>query len=205
MVSYPVDFRNLLSPAILTFTQRTSAGFSESPFTLQQQIYPSAGAWALGVDYPRCSVTKAEALVAALVSLNGQEGTFLIGDRANKSPRGSGGSQSPTVNGNNQSGRTLETDSWTANRSGLLVTGDWIQLGSGESSHLHKVVAAVSSNAYGAATLEIWPALRETPSDNDPITLLNTAGLFRLASPAFTWSIDIAKIYGVQFQALEAI
>lgn len=204
-ITYPVDLRSLLAPASLTFTQRTVAGFSESPFTLEQQIYPSAGAWVLDVDYPPASADAAEALIAALVSLNGQEGTFLIGDRANRTPRGSGAAETPVVMGDDQTGRTLESDGWTPSRSGLLLAGDWIQLGSGADSRLHKVVASVASNVYGAASLEIWPELRESPSDGAAITLLNTAGVFRLAAPTFSWSIAIAKIYGIQFQAMEAL
>lgn len=204
-IAYPLDFRSLLAPATITFGQRTVAGFSESPFSLEQQVYPSAGAWMLDVNYPPCSGSDAEELISALVSLNGQEGTFLIGDQANKRPRGTGGSMAPVVNGNGQSGRSLVTDTWTPSRSGLLLAGDWIQLGSDADAHLHKVVSRVSSDVYGQATLEIWPALRESPTDGDAITLVNPVGTFRLAAPTFSWSIDVAKIYGVQFQAIESI
>lgn len=203
-ITFPVNF-----PAVgirsMTIRARNVVGISASPFTGQQQVYKHAGQWwEAEVTLPPMKRADAEQVAAFLLSLNGRYGTFLLGDPANTSPRGVG-TGTPLVNGSGQTGQDLVTDGWTADTTGILKAGDWIQLGTGLSTHLHKVLADVNSDGSGAATLTIWPDLRNTVADNAPITVSSPKGLWRLSSNETEFSIDEASIYGITFACVEAL
>lgn len=153
------------------------------------------------IQLPPMGRDAAEAWVAALVSLNGLEGSFLLGDTANTIPRGTA-TGTPLVKGGSQTGYDLVTDGWTAGVTGIMKAGDWLQLGSGSSSRLYKVMADANSNGSGEATLTLWPKLRSSPADNAAITISSPKGRFMLAQD-IEWSIDEAKVYGLSFLAVE--
>lgn len=111
----------------------------------------------------------------------------------------------PVVNGASQTGRVLATTGWAANSTGVLKIGDEIQLGSGSSTHLHKLVADADTDIYGNVTLDIWPALREPPADQASITTSGCKGVFRLTSNEMPWDIDEAILYGLSFSCVEAL
>jgi hypothetical protein len=144
---------------------------------------------------------------AFLTSLNGQFGTFLLGDPLAANPRGSAGVTpgTPLVNGTSQTGNILAIDGCPESATGYLKAGDYIQLGSGSTSRLYKVLSDVNTTSDGAASIDIWPDLRESPSDNAPVTVTNTKGLFRLSSNESSFTISNASIYGISFGAVEAI
>ena len=112
----------------------------------------------------------AEQLIAFMLKLNGTYGTFTLGDPLNTSPRGVG-TGTPLVNGGSQTGNSLVTDGWTSGQTGILKAGDWIQLGSGSTSRLYKILSDANSNGSGQATFDIWPNLRSSPADNAAITV----------------------------------
>ena len=152
--SFPISLPSTGTRSI-TIRQQSVVAVGVSPYTLERQVQRHQGQiWALDVEYAPLARAEAEALVAALCSLNGREGTFLFGDSANKTPRGTGAG-TPLVNGASQTGEDLSTDGWTASVSGILKAGDWIGLGSGSTSRLYKVLADATSNASGAATLTL--------------------------------------------------
>lgn len=184
--------------------QRSVVAVGQSPFTLEQQVQRHQGqVWELDVQYGPLARADAEALLAALASLNGQEGTFLFGDSANKSPRGAA-TGTPLVNGGSQSGEDLATDGWTASVTGILKAGDWLQVGTGSTARLHKVLADANSNGSGQATLTLWPRISPvaTPADNSAIVTSYPKGVFRLTTSGMDWSIDVAKRYGIAFSAV---
>jgi hypothetical protein len=109
------------------------------------------------------------------------------------------------VNGASQTGNELVTDGWTNSTTGILKAGDYIQLGSGSSAQLYKVLDDVNSNGSGQATLTIYPDLRSSPSDNAAITVSNAKGVFRLVGGQQAWDINEASIYGMTFAAREAL
>jgi hypothetical protein len=158
--------------------------------------------WMADVQLPPMTRANAETWVAALASLNGREGSFLLGDTANTSPRGTA-TGTPLVNGAGQTGYDLATDGWTPNITGILRAGDWLQLGSGSTARLYKVMQDANSNGTGQATLTLWPRLRSSPADNAAITVSSPKGRFMLAMDGAEWSIDEAKIYGLSFTAME--
>lgn len=203
-IVYPLTFPTDCIQRV-TIRSRNVVATSISPFTGQQQVYRHQGQWwEMEVTMPAMKRADAEAVAAFLIKLSGQYGTFLLGDIANTAPRGVG-TGTPLVQGASQTGDTLVTDGWTPSTTGILKAGDWIQLGSASSTRLHKVLDDVNSDGSGNATLTIWPNLRSSPSDNAAITINNTKGIWRLASNAQDYTIDIGKVYGMTFACMEAL
>jgi hypothetical protein len=179
-----------------------------SPFTFSRQVYDYGGRrWEADITLPPMKRADAEQWVAWLVSLKGQYGTFLLGDPASTTPRGLAATfpGTPLVNGASQTGDTLVIDGASNSKTGWLLAGDYIQLGSGTSSRLYKVLEDVNTDASGNATLTIWPELRSSPSDNAAVTVSNAVGAFHLASNEVNWSVNEASIYGITFGAVEAL
>jgi hypothetical protein len=203
-ISYPVAFPDLGIKS-MNIRAMNVVGMSQSPFTGQQQVYKHQGQWwEMEVTLPPMKRAEAEQIAAFLLKLNGRYGTFTLGDPANTAPRGVG-TGTPLVNGGSQTGNSLLTDGWTTSTTGILKAGDWIQLGSGSASRLHKVLSDVNSDSSGAASIDIWPNLRSSPSDNAQITVIAPKGVWRLASNDVNYSIDEASIYGITFACVEAL
>lgn len=181
--------------------QLSVVSVAKSPYTLEQQVQRFQGQqWGLDLAWPPMQRANAEALLAALCSLNGREGTFLFGDSANQSPRGVA-TGTPLVKGASQTGEDLITDGWTASTTGILKAGDWIQLGTSGTARLYKVLADATSNGSGEATLTLWPRIHTAWADNAALTTSFPKGVFRLTTSGMDWDIDAAKIYGVQISA----
>lgn len=203
-ISYPVTFPSI-GIRSMTIRARSVVGVAQSPFTLSQQVYKHQGqAWEAEVSLPPMKRDEAEQVASFLLKMNGQYGTFLLGDPANTSPRGVG-TGTPLVNGGSQTGDSILVDGWTPNTTAILKAGDWIQLGSGSSTRLYKVLDDVNSDGSGNASLTIWPSLRSSPADDAEVTILSPKGQWRLASNEMQYSIDEASVYGITFACVEAL
>ena len=173
---------------------------SESVFTLRQQIYKHTGErWEAEITLPAMARASAEQWVAWLLSMRGREGTFLLGDPVGKTPRGSAGG-TPVVNGAGQTGDSISIDGCTASQTGWLKAGDYIQLGSGASASLHKVLQDVNSSGAGQATLDVWPSIRNAPADNATVVVSTP-----MSTSSTEWSINEIAHFGVVFPAVQAI
>jgi hypothetical protein len=200
--TYPISLPTSPTARSISLRPRSVVGMDASPFTLQAQSYTWGGQlWMAEVQLPPMTRASAEAWLGKLVSLNGAEGSFLLGDTANLTPRGIG-TGTPLVMGGSQTGYDLITDGWTAGQTGIMKAGDWLQLGTGSTARLYKVMADANSNGSGQATLTLWPRLRSSPADNAAITVSSPMGRFMLAQMP-EWNIDEAKVYGLGFQAVE--
>jgi hypothetical protein len=104
-----------------------------------------------------------------------------------------------------QTGKTLLVDGLPVSQAGWLLPGDYFQVGVGGAAHLHRIVSTVNANGAGQATLEFWPRLRTTPSDNAPLTLDSPQGIWRLSSNDTEWSVGLSLIYGLRFGCREAL
>lgn len=204
-ITYPLSLPTNKGLAKIRLTANNVVGVSQSPFTAKQQIYKYTGQfWEAEISLPPMKRADAEYWISFLLKLNGSYGTFLLGDPNGGTARGVA-TGTPLVNGGSQSGNELVTDGWTNSTTGILKAGDYIQLGSGSSSQLYKVLDDVNSNGSGQATLTIWPDLRTSPADNAAITVSNAKGVFRLSSNAQAWDINEATFYGMTFAAREAL
>ena len=202
--TYPLTFPDLGIKSI-TIRAKTIVGASVSPFTGQQQVYKHQGQWwEMEVSMPAMKRDDAEQIAAFLLKMNGKYGTFLLGDKSSTAPRGVG-TGTPLVYGGAQTGDQLITDGWTPSTTNILKAGDWIQLGSGSSTRLYKVLDNVTSDESGIATLNIFPNLRQAPSDNAQVVVNSPKGQWRLASNDTEFAIDEASIYGITFACVEAL
>lgn len=189
------------APATIDYTANDVVAVSVSPFTGQQQIQNWQSSWLeASVSMPPLTHSQAQAWIAFLMALQGQANVFQLGDPVATAPRGSA-SGVPLVNGGSQVGYALLTKGWASNAVGVLLPGDWLQIG----YRLYRNLVTVNTDAGGNATLSIWPQLRESPADGTPLTLTNTKGLWRLKANARKWSTKTSRIYGLQFDIREAI
>lgn len=201
-ISYPLACPAFKSQSRIVISSNSSVTFSRSPFSYIGQVQKFSGQlWIADVTLPPMGRSDAEPWISFLLKLNGQEGTFLLGDQSATAPRGAA-TGTPLVKGASQTGQSLITDGWTNSITGILKAGDWIQIG----QRLYKVLNDANSNGSGEATLDIFPRLRESPGDNDAIITVDTVGLFRLSgssNPVYNVGSDF--IYNIAFTAIEAI
>lgn len=192
-ITYPLTLPTSIGIAEITLYANNAVAISQSPFTFQQQIIQHAGQrWTASVSIPPVRRDLAEPWNAFLLALKGPVGTFLLGDPNAKAP--SGTASTATLTG------TAGSSSPTITMTGTLLAGDYIQLGSGSTATLHKVLVDRS----GSGTLEIWPKLRSSVT-GATVTLSNTVGRFRLSNSQQSFSIDSASIYGISFDCVEAL
>lgn len=87
--TYPISFPSTPGAVQNTIRPMSVVAFMESPFSLaaQAQIWPGQR-WEATVQLPKMTRANGEKWAAALTSLNGKEGSFLIGDTGNKTPQG---------------------------------------------------------------------------------------------------------------------
>lgn len=202
MISYPLTPPENVSPTRISISTINAVAQSSSPFTFQSQLQAHDGdGWLLEITLPTLPREDAAPWIGFLTALRGKFGTFLYGDPNSQSPLGIA-SGIPLVKGASQTGRTLITDGWTPSTTGILLAGDYIQLG----QRLYMVVQDADSNGSGEATLEIFPQLRTSPADNEPITTDGTKGLFKLTdinTPIYTVAPN--KSYLISFSAVEPL
>jgi len=203
-ISYPLALPST-DIAKIKLVANNIVGISQSPFTAAQQVYKYSGQyWEADISLPPMKREVAEYWISFLLKLNGSYGTFLLGDPIGATARGVA-TGTPLVKGGSQTGNELETDGWTTSTTGILKAGDYIQLGSGSTAKLHKVLDDVNSDSSGNATLTLFPDLRTSPSDNSAIVVSSPKGVFRLTSTQTMWDINEASIYGITFGAREAL
>lgn len=182
----------------ITVRPSGSAAVSESPYTGAQQVYVHAReVWAAQIELPSfVSRAEAEAWRAGfLLALNFREGTFLMpGDPVNTTPMGTWAG-SPKVLGAHAAGlKTIAMDGYGAGAT--VKAGDWLQTGSGSSTHLHQVTKDATADGSGLLTLEIWPRTRAALADNATFTTTDPVGLWRLAMSQAEYSQLVGKVYG---------
>lgn len=203
-IAYPISLPAAFSLARITIRQCGTVGESVSPFSAAQQLYEHPGQW-WEADCRLPPISRrddAEDVVAAMMSLRSKLGTFLMGDPLAAVQRGVGGG-TPVVDGAGQAGHQLELRGLPLSTTGWLKTGDWLQLGSGATARLHKVLVRVDSDGAGKATLDIWPRLRSAPADSAAVTIAAAKGVWQLASNQFEYDIEPAMKYGIAFSCRE--
>ena len=192
-ISYPLSTPTTIGIESIELRAVNAVAVSQSPFTYKQQVVSQGGQkWEASVNIPSVRRDLAADWKALLVALKGQTGTFLLGDPDYATPRGD--VSSCTLTG------TAGDSSVSVTMTGTLKAGDYIQLGSGSSARLHQVLI----DQTGDGSLEIWPDLRSTYTD-EVVTFNEAKGVFRLSTNITSWSINNASSYGISFEAVEAI
>jgi hypothetical protein len=151
----------------------------------------------------RSSLTSARAFAAFLVRLRGASGRFYLGDFGHPDNLGTCPG-TPVVNGADQTGNTLATSGWTASQSGILLAGDYIQIG----DKLKMVVIDADSDADGLATLTIEPPIEagDAPADAASIVTSSPMGVFRLIDDEqAAWAISKNLRHSFTLEAEEVL
>jgi hypothetical protein len=179
------------------FTTAVSTVTSVFTGQVQTQQWPGADMWSGTATLPPLTQTEADAWISALMQMQGMSNAFQLGDPLKTSPKGSA-LGTPVVDGSFAmvaGGKTLYTKGWTASQLGLLLPGDYLQVG----YRLHRVLDSVISDSSGKAVINIWPSLREPPIDSEPLILDSPLGLFRLANNKGTWSSGVDSLTHLSF------
>lgn len=204
-ISYPLNFPDNLGISSFRLNLRVAVTRSESPFSFVDQVVRWSGqVWEMEIGLPNMFRDDAEEFNAFLLKLCGSYGTFLMGDPNGVNPRGSWAG-TPVVDGIDQMGHSLNIKGLTPSTANIGRVGDYIQLGTGGNSRLHKLLEDVDSDADGKATLTLSPSLRYPPPDEQAIIFQNARGLFRLSENVNGFSINDNSIYGVSFKAIETV
>ena len=194
-ITYPLTPPAAIRIASLRFSAISAVARNISPFTFSSQSYNWTGTMLNGdVECPPMNRADAEELIGFLIMA--ARGTFYFRDYANGTQRGNM-SSNPKLDGAHVANTTTIT---IDGGSGSWAVGDYIQLGTGSSSKLHKITQVNSATSY-----EIFPLLRTNYPDNTTIVYSNAVGVFRLGTTTCDWSIDTAKKYGLNFSIFEAI
>ena len=192
-LSYPLATPTTIGIESIELRAVNAVAVSQSPFTYKQQIISHGGQkWEASVNIPSVHRDKAAEWKAMLVGLKGQTGTFLLGDPDYTTPQGTVSSCVLSGNVSDETASVVMT--------GTLKAGDYIQLGSGSSAKLHQVLL----DQDGDGTLELWPSLRSDYTSST-VVFNSPKGVFRLATNMTSWSINNASIYGISFEAVEAV
>jgi len=207
-ITYPLSMPTNTNVATVSLTASNTVGITTSPYNYKLTVYKHQGQrWEADINLPLMKRADAEEWITFFMKQYGGYGTFLLGDPNAATPRGSAATTAgtPVVNGASQTGDELAIDGLPASATGYLKAGDYIQLGTGTSSQLYKVLDDVDSNASGEATLQIWPDLRSSPADDATVVVSGAKGLFQLSTPTTNWTIDNAGFYSMAFGAVETL
>lgn len=201
---YPLVFPSRI-PNQMTVRMHSTAAGSESPFTGAEQIYVHPRQkWELSMQFPPLRREHAEELIALFGMLNGREGSFIAGDTVSRKPRGVlPASAAVVVAGAGQTGSTLAVSGLPVSTQKVLLPGDYLQLGTGATTRLHKVLQTINTGPAGTGTLDIWPRLRYSPADGAPVVFYNPKGNWRLTSNVNEWTIQLAQRFSLTVDAAE--
>lgn len=193
-ITFPINHPTTIGFESITLAAVDSTVVTTSPFSFEQQVLNWGGQrWDAEVSIPRIHRDLAAEWKAFLLSLSGQQGTFLLGDPDYATPRG-------TATSGNASGTEGDSEVTFASLNGTLLPGDYFQLGVGSLAKLYTVLETVS----GSGTVAIWPNLRQDYS-SESLILNEPKGVFRLTTRDRRYSIDSNSTYLMSFSATEAL
>lgn len=196
-LTYPLTPPTAPTVREMSYRAHNVVGFNKSPYTGQQQAVAWPGQWwEVDVDLPPMEDAEADAWLGFLLALQGRLGTFYLGPSTKKTNRGG-------VTGTAQVGAGVTangTELVTKTHSGTFAVGDWLQIGATTAAKLHRVVKVNSQYSY-----DVFPRTRSAYADGTAITYASPVGLFRLMANQLEWSVNVARLTGVQFSAQEVL
>ena len=196
-----------ISPKRSSFRCVYAISESESPFSLNTQIYDWGGARFEGeMTLDATSYDEACELKAFLSNAKGKANKFLYGD-PEYLVRGARGSKlgTPVVDGAAQVGDILNVRGFDNSEINLLKKGDYIQLGLESAAKLYQVTEDVSSNASGKASIKLNRSLLDSPADDESVIINNAKSVFRLAENNIEWSANPTGISSITIPIKEAL
>lgn len=156
--------------------------------------------WSATLTYSNRQGADARVLRAFITSLRGQGGRFYF------SPpdyvRAGVGGGNPLVKGTAQVGATIITDGWPVSTTGVLLAGDYFQIG----TELKMLTADANSDISGNATLSFVPPVRNSPADNSAVVIDSPKCLMMLSDGnQARWQVQAPVIYALSMSCQEAL
>jgi len=186
-------------PFSVQFGLTTNTQVFQSPLNgiVQTKQLPGAR-WKQTFNYRNLNDSKASILSAFLASLRGSNGEFTAHNYAHPVALGTP-TGTPVVAGGSQTGVSLNTSGWT-NSTAIFKRGDMLTV----NGELKMIIADVSSDGGGLATLSFEPALRSSPLDLASITVIKPTSKMRLVDDS-QYEIDTSEclISGISFTGIE--
>lgn len=179
--------------------------------SLKRQVRTNnAQRWALKLEFPPMERDDFAPIWAFVVAQRGQWDAFqYVLPRPLYTPRGAGavGSPSPYVDNTTTSpteeqvGRSIITRGWQPSTT-VLKAGDWFKFG----SHTKVYIARedIASSAAGLATLLMEPAAVMALPQGDQIITNSVPFTVSLGRDDNEFSLDIAPVFGVSLELMEA-
>jgi hypothetical protein len=127
---YPLTIPTALGESKADLTKFDAIGEFISEFTgnAEQQQWQDQH-WELALEWPEMNWAQFAAYDAFIGALHGKLGSFLWGPPLATAPRGSGSGAPVLGTGNAAGSGALVTTGWAASASGLLLPGDFLQVG----------------------------------------------------------------------------
>lgn len=204
-ITYPLDFPTSFGVSDFSFGVDHAVSGAESEFSFEEQIQEHPGvAWMISFSLELLSRDQAEEYNAFVLMLNGRKGTFLMSPPGSEQIRGQA-TGTVNVNGANQVGHDLNVDGLAPSTTDVFKVGDYIQLGAGSQSTLHKVLQSSNSNASGQASLLIAPRMTSSPLDGSEVIYNSPKGLFRAAENFNPVSVRPPNQFSLSLNARQAV
>lgn len=197
-ITFPRDVPNLSDVASIAPGNMSKVGITESEFTFESVTQKFAGQrWSVQYTLVPMARPKAFVWTAWLASLNGKEKTFLSPLSNLTTSLGSAtDSSAPLVAGGSQTGNTLAIDNAPTDEANYFKAGDYFQLGASDANaRIYMVLQDVTTNGSGEVTLDIWPDLYSSPTNDATVTVSNPRGLFRLTRNDNQYTINNRSSY----------
>ena len=201
-ISFPLSLPTATGIKSVTISPISVVGSTRSIYTLEEQVQAHQGqAWQAEINLPTMAQANAQEWIAFLLSLNGMQGTFLMGDPTAALPRGGATTNGPVVDGSGQAGNLLDVENCPISVVNYLRKGDYIQLVYG----YHRLLENVDTSGSGTATLTIWPNLRRPPTNGEAVIVINPVGVWRLLDPTSFYTDTDFLFKEMTFSCMEAI
>jgi hypothetical protein len=179
-----------------------------SPFDGSVQTLAMPGQrWRASMTWGPIPHTDWRPLQAFLGSLRGRAGRFTY-VHPHTYRRATAAPGTPRVDGDNQTGIELATDGWTPS---VLVmrAGDFLSFEDAAGRRrMHHVLADVTSDSAGEATLSLVPPLRSAPADNTALDVLTPSPVWSLAmddSGLIDWHARNVLRAGLTLEIVESL
>lgn len=182
------SFPNII-PSNVSFGIKYNTQINVSSLSGSIQTIEIPGArWVANLAFNDLEDTEGRVLAAYLAELRGASGRFYLYDHSHASPRGTNlASGTVLVSGASQVGNTLITSGWTINETGILLKGDYIEIGVKE---LKIITIDANSDGSGLSTLTFDPPIRTSPGDTTVVVRTNAEAQMLLDNDEIRWNTN---------------
>jgi|TARA_R110000803_G_scaffold79605_2_gene145268 hypothetical protein len=186
------------------WTLKRSVAVTRSPFTYASQAAKFTGSqWTASVSLPPMSRAEASEWQVFFAQLNGNFGTFLMGDPDAKTKQGSMNNTFLVKTAAAIGAFDIVIYQADTGESGALKKGDYVQFGSAATARLHMIVSDVNVDGNGDATMQIEPPLKTAVVQDNVVVYNNTVCVMRMQNPDLSWSANRISVYGISFACEE--